>query len=387
MADNEYFPFFLNQQKVLAYAPKPASFLSIACSIFLIQRILRDPLRRGKVYHRIILVLSVHTSILCFALFLGTWPMPKDSLSAVYGAMGTNVTCKVQGFIVVFESSTVASFYLSLSLFSFLAVRNDFSEKKLRKYEFWLHILIYIVPLSMSCIALKKNFINPAGNVCFIANLPFGCGYNSDNPCIDGYSGFRRFSSISSAYFCLTIIVAISLTLSLYFSVRKKERKNERLYGKRKHRKNKMKSRVIATQASLYFGSFICTYTFPVITRTHTLLSGKFSFPLYAISPIMLGLHGVLNLFVYHRLLLKRSPFAVVPGQPKLERIERRVSFAGSSERKPEIPTSRPGCSPKILCIKDQPEFSIFDGTNASDVWGEFIHESSDCDEDAKPED
>eukprot|EP00593_Proboscia_inermis_P013587 CAMPEP_0171324020 /NCGR_PEP_ID=MMETSP0816-20121228/115929_1 /TAXON_ID=420281 /ORGANISM="Proboscia inermis, Strain CCAP1064/1" /LENGTH=138 /DNA_ID=CAMNT_0011822855 /DNA_START=207 /DNA_END=623 /DNA_ORIENTATION=- len=99
----------------------------------------------------------------------------------------------------------------------------------------------------------------------------------------------------------------------------------------------------------------------------------------------MLGLHGVLNLFVYHRLLLRRSLIAL-PEQPKLETIERRVSFAGPSARKPEIPTSRPGCSQKILCIKDQPEFSIFDGTNASGVWGEFIDESSDCDEDAKPE-
>jgi len=39
-----------------------------------------------------------------------------------------------------------------------------------------------------------------------------------------------------------------------------------------------------------------------------------------------------------------------------------------------------------MLCIGDQPEFSIFDDTRAYEVWSSFLHESSQCEEDEKPE-
>eukprot|EP00593_Proboscia_inermis_P004064 CAMPEP_0171303244 /NCGR_PEP_ID=MMETSP0816-20121228/12757_1 /TAXON_ID=420281 /ORGANISM="Proboscia inermis, Strain CCAP1064/1" /LENGTH=114 /DNA_ID=CAMNT_0011782359 /DNA_START=533 /DNA_END=877 /DNA_ORIENTATION=+ len=87
----------------------------------------------------------------------------------------------------------------------------------------------------------------------------------------------------------------------------------------------------------------------------------------------MFSLQGVLNLFVYQRLLLKKQSLGDRSNQPRLDPLEQRIS---SSKRR----------SWKMLCLGIQPEFSIFDGTNASNTWGSFIHNSSHCEEDEKIE-
>jgi len=375
ITDLHHNPFSPTQQQFIAYAPKPASLLSIACSIFMIQRILRDPLRKKKVYHRIILALSVHTIIFCLGMFFGTWPMPKDSLTANYGAMGTDKTCTAQGFIVMFETMTVASLYLSLSLFSFLAVRNDFKEQILRKYEFWLHTFIYVIPLTMACIALKQGFINPEINQCFIDTVPMGCASNDSIECLHDYTGINEYVIFCFGYIYLTLIVALLLTVSLYLSEKKKEKRNERMRGRNKHRENarKLKSRIVLTQSGLYLWAFVCTYIIPIIFRNLKFCFGTRNFPLYALGLIMISLQGVLNLFVYQRLSLSKRSLSASSKELKLEPLKKRVSLSNS-------------CTGKMLCIGDQPEFSIFDGTHASEVWSSFIHESSQCEEDEKSE-
>ena len=160
--------------------------------------------------------MSVHTTILSLALFLGTWPMPKKSLSSIYGAIGTERSCTVQGFIIFFEATTVASFYLSLSLFSFFAVRHNFKEEILRKYERWLHIFIYITPAALVYNAVHKRFLNAAVSYCFISSYPNGCYYNDDIPCIHGDTGIIEFVSISLG-FLNTFCGSYTNTMSLLF--------------------------------------------------------------------------------------------------------------------------------------------------------------------------
>mmetsp|Transcript_39238 Transcript_39238/g.47173 ORF Transcript_39238/g.47173 Transcript_39238/m.47173 type:complete len:436 (-) Transcript_39238:232-1539(-) len=365
--------FSLDQQVILAYAPKPAAIMSIISSVFLIQKILLDPDRRKKVYHRIVLVMSVHTTILSLALFLGTWPMPKNSLSSIYGAIGTERSCIVQGSIIFFESTTVASFYLSLSLFSFFAVRHNFKEEILRKYERWLHGVIYIIPIALVYNAVHKRFLNPAVSYCFISSYPKGCYFNDDVPCIYGGTGIIEFGSISSAYFCLTLFTAVTLTLCLYFSVRKKERLNGTLKKKQKCRKKArlLRSKMIAMQAGFYFGVFFITFIVPLLTRSLKLFSVKFSFPMYVLGPIMLSIQGVANLVVYQRLLLRKRHRNTSLKLPNLAPLEKRLSLVQTS-------TEEDKSCVKLFCMSDQAEFSIFDGTNPSVVWSEFI-DTPDC--------
>ena len=46
MTDLNYHAFSLNQKQILAYSPKAPSLLSVACPIFMIQRILHDPYQK-----------------------------------------------------------------------------------------------------------------------------------------------------------------------------------------------------------------------------------------------------------------------------------------------------------------------------------------------------
>ena len=391
MANLPYSPFSPNQQRFLAYVPKPAASMSILCSIFLIQRIIRDPKRLKLVYHRIILVLNIHTCILCVAIFLGTWPVAKDSSSTVHGAIGTERTCNVQGFIILFEIGTIASFYLTLSLFSFLAIRNDFKERILRKYEPWLHTSIYLIPLVFGCIALKKKFISPGTSFCFLSPYPTGSNHDEDISYIHGNSEIQNFSLIVLVYFYVIVIFAVALTTSVFFFVRRKEKENEGLDGLQKYRENarKSKSRKMASQTGLYLGTFICTHSIPILAQSGIMIHGRFNFQVYMLAPIMISIQGVVNMFIYQRLLVRKHPTGDPCMRPKMDSLEKRVSLASvsfKSEKEAEKQRPRSSCPGNMLSLKDQSEFSIFDGTNASEVWNEFINEFSDPNEDIEIE-
>lgn len=376
-------PFSLYQQKILYYAPKPFSLASIACSIFIIQKILRDQKRRSRVYHRIILALSFHTIILCLAIFFRSLPIPKDSLTNHYGANGTEIACTFQGFVLIFESITVSSFYLSLSLFSFLAVRNNFNEKILRNYERLLHTGIYLTPLAFACVALDKKYINPSIGTCYISAHPVGCSYIEGRSCNHGDSGIETYAMLNSLYFFLTFIVAVVLMISLYFYVRQKEKSNERLHGKQKYIENarKLKSRTISTQAGLYFGAFILTYFFPVYCRADAFYNDNYNFSAFLLGSLMMSFHGVVHLIVYQRLLRR-------PKDNKgnnLPPLEKRILETSRSDAERRASTGT--CHEKLFCSADKPEFSIFDGTNASELWGKFIDPPSDSNDENELED
>lgn len=53
-------PFSDSQLKAAAIVPKVAAFPSILGSLFIVQHVLRSKKRRGRVYHRILLLMSAN---------------------------------------------------------------------------------------------------------------------------------------------------------------------------------------------------------------------------------------------------------------------------------------------------------------------------------------
>lgn len=69
------------------------------------------------------------------ATVLSTLPTPKDR--GIYGAMGNATSCAAQGFFLQF-SVLVLFYHLSLSTYFYLSLAKEWSEWKIRGYQFWI---------------------------------------------------------------------------------------------------------------------------------------------------------------------------------------------------------------------------------------------------------
>ena len=157
------------QQTALALAPKITASLSVLCSSTIAWIVLRDPMRRGKVFHRLILGMSLTDLVTSFWWVLSTWPIPKES--GVLWAVGTTRTCTCQGFFLQLGIANPL-YNLSLSVYYLLAVHWSWGEARLRKVEYLFHLGPLGWGLTTALIGLPLKIFNSANLWCWIANHP-----------------------------------------------------------------------------------------------------------------------------------------------------------------------------------------------------------------------
>ena len=88
------YDYYSNTRMCIVIIPKIGGTLSILCSEFVAQVILKLPKRRVKMTNRVILALSISDIILSTTChFFGTWPVPQG---LVYGSSVKQGTCTSQ---------------------------------------------------------------------------------------------------------------------------------------------------------------------------------------------------------------------------------------------------------------------------------------------------
>ena len=106
---------------LLAVVPKFTAALSIICSFGIVHRVIRSPKGSRKLYHRIMLGISVSDIMASTIYFLGTWLIPsgtKGQYGPVFGAVGNTGTCTFSGFFTQFAicsplyNGTLCLYYL-----------------------------------------------------------------------------------------------------------------------------------------------------------------------------------------------------------------------------------------------------------------------------------
>jgi len=375
-------PFLTEEQsKIIFWITKIVGGISIFCSLYLIIKILHDRTRRKKVYHRIIVALSMNSILLSGAMFCNSWPTPKSY--SIYGAVGTQRTCDAQGAVILFTAMNLSNYYLLLAVFAYHSVRNNFDETWFLKFELRIHISIYIIPTIFTVHAVVNEFINPLSNQCFLSSYPPGCTSNKKfGKCIRGEQGYQLFLKIGASIGCATVLIALMLFIGLVFYVRRKEKINsklikekfeERFRGKELFREKarKKKSRIITQQALLYFMMYIFTILIPICVRISFLLQkDNASFFWIILTIFCPSLSGCINLIVYLLLLRRKpDPTHICSLPPLRDRI-----YLSPSQKKALNPPEEVSKT----CL-DRPEFSIFDGRNPSDSpWAQYIDEYSD---------
>ena len=184
----------LNKAKTISLiiAPSITGCISSFASISLIVSILRSNQKLSTVYRRLIFCLSAFDVIQSISQGMSSLPMPTGT---VWGAIGNDVTCDIQGFLIATGFCGTVLYSLSLTVYFLLVVKYDMSEAKIKKYaEPFLHAVPIVYSLIGAISMYGTNNYNSAGPVCWIAPEPLNCENDPEVECLSsGNSGAMKW--------------------------------------------------------------------------------------------------------------------------------------------------------------------------------------------------
>ena len=160
----------LAEETILAVLPKITAGLSVCCSGIIVTLVLRDPHRRSKVFHRLILGMSLTDFITSFWWVMSSWPIPKEAEDILW-ASGTTRTCTVQGFFLQIGIANPL-YNLSLSVYYLAAIHWSWGEEKLRKIEPYFHLGPLGWGIGTAIAGIPLQIFNNANLWCWIADHP-----------------------------------------------------------------------------------------------------------------------------------------------------------------------------------------------------------------------
>ncbi len=144
--------------------PKITGSLSIVGSTYIIQDVLRNPIKRSSIYHRIMVGLSSFDLILSFMThFLTSWPMPKGYY--LY-AMGDVRSCD---FVATFASIGhfgMPLYHCSLITYYMLELKFSWPTPRIREAEKWLHAVPIFTGIMFALLGLLSQSFGPVLSAC-----------------------------------------------------------------------------------------------------------------------------------------------------------------------------------------------------------------------------
>jgi len=321
------------QAKALAIAPKFFAVLSFSGSSFILKEVLGKKRKRGQAFYRIMVAMSVSDLLFSTFTFLTSWPIPDDT-PHLFGAVGNQQTCTMQGFFL--QLGIVTPLYnFVLSLYYFLTLRMGWKQADFMKIEKYLHLGVITFGLGTSIAGLPLKLYNNAMAWCWIAPYPLDCeeSFRGDGPgnCERGDNAeIYRWAFWYGPLWCIIFWVMISMTLVYrkVLSLDKKLEKYTQTYTQthavgflgRKNatqaettatniaRDSRKNSRKVATQGMFYVLSFFVTWTFPTVFRAMQLahredevINETRTFWILFLLAIFAPFQGFLNFLVYIR--------------------------------------------------------------------------------------
>lgn len=182
--------FNSQQQAALAIIPKFSSSLSIIGSLLIIYEILfLDRRKLLRVYHRMLLVMSIYDVLESSFNFQSSWPIPKGTEGVAF-AVGNTEWCEAQGFFLQF-GLVIPVLNMCLSIYYLLVIKYSWSEDQIRTYaEPCFHIGSLSIALLTSSLGLAFDLFNNSNLWCWYAPYPLDCKdtlrYGDEANCIRG---------------------------------------------------------------------------------------------------------------------------------------------------------------------------------------------------------
>jgi len=385
--------------------------------------------RRKYLFHRLVLGMAIHQVLYGVAYTIGNLAIPRE-YTEYFGNYGTIRTCTAQGFILYVCARTSLIYYGSFSFYSYVAVLSNFDPKKYSWVEPWIHGFSNIYPIVSGIYLLVVQGFNPGYGFCKMSSYPLDCEITDDLECERGPSAFgpNKVFWLWLLPMLLQLVIPTIFMTVLYFKIKQREQRDgsEKFY--------KLESPQIAIQSGVYLSTVYWTVLpwMIVVALQHFLSSNPETlFSVKLAAQINFALFGLWSLVAYRYFAIER-PDAVTASQTNPSNdpdasMKSQGSSAiriTSSSRKSfkyifssrssgmcgENSTSKlfensasesagttqckqtSGCSSSHQCPDTSTKsekssesrrysFNIFDGTNASGAWADFIHEGDSEDE------
>jgi len=157
------------------------TFLSSLCMVWMAWN------RRRRLFHRLVLAMSLHSLVLGLFFMYGTEAIPCSELDSPLGCSGTIATCTAQGFFLYVTMMTAFFYYGSFSVYSYVGVLNNFKKSKISWLENYIHILVHMYPIISAFYILSCQGFNDFGmGFCFLYGSPMVCWLDPSIPCKRG---------------------------------------------------------------------------------------------------------------------------------------------------------------------------------------------------------
>jgi len=295
----------------------------------------------------------------------------------------TNFVHALVSLADVLTTGSVASYYASLSICSYVSVKNKFREEKYYWIEKWIH-LACIIPSLIACIWLSATEnINPSGSSCFAAAYPTGCQSDPAVLCERGGGAGFAVIVIGTISVVVYFIIPPCSMLAVYILVRKfkKEYQSSKKGMKQiVEAARKQMLRDVLLQISLYLFAFWATYIIALIQYVVNTVTGELSYNLLIVSNAIACSQGFIVMMVYFQLQrrshrdkvddLPQNPVCVGRHRDSDVRIIRTRAKSTVADRSNEVVESCTQAKSEYISRA----FNIFDGTpDESSPWAQFI--------------
>lgn len=323
----------------LAVAPKIPASLSLLGSLYIVYDILKMPRPKRRVYHRLLLGMSLFDCLASIAWFLGTWTLPAESIP-IYGANGSNATCATQGFFVQLSISTVL-YNGCLAVYYFLVIRLGWTDDRIKKskVEYAFHALPTLFGLGTATAALSMGLFNPLGWECWISGVPINCEeswrHDGKTTCIrgDNAKSWQWIFHLGPLW-CTIVLVATLMSLIVGYVVRQEKSnarwdfqsnsdsssphlqtpsstalKSSMVTASLQTFRVRSSQRVRETtwQAVCYVGSFLLTWTFPTILIINEVSGSGIWYHWLFLAALTNPSQGFFNFLTYVRPRIQRA--------------------------------------------------------------------------------
>jgi len=376
-------PPTLMQQRAIAYSPKPFGVISLFASFYVIRHLIVHPDKKERLYHRLVGYMNVAIIFRSIAIIWGNWAVPKGT-PYFAGALGTVGTCTAQGFISILTSISVASYYASLSICSFISVKHKFKEEEYKWNEKWIHFVCVCLPLAYSIWMITEENINPYGSGCYGASSPLGCQADPDLVC-ERVSDRINLAMliVGLGQIIIYFVIPPCSMLALYLFLGQSKKRSQSSKGMRKIIEAARKKMLwdVMLQIALYLFSFWGTYVLGLVHFVIQTITGKISYNLLIVANALTYSQGFIVMLVYFQLqrMTKRNDSTqqaqVCEGRNRdtVQTIRTRASSRIGADNGIQATNRR---------RSNEVVFSIFDGTpDESSPWAKYIDQETEEDD------
>ena len=188
--------------------PTSATMSFIASSTIL-YKILSSPTKLKSPYTRLLTGLSGYDMLSSLSLMFSSTAAPRTS--SAWGAVGTDETCSMQGFVMLVGQIGAPFYNLGLCIYYLCIIKYSMPDERFSlKIEPYIHIFtgvfaLFVAIFSLSTGSINVGSINRVEYSCYLSPHPITCTVEDDVECIRG----------SLAPLLQVVLVFIPLTITM----------------------------------------------------------------------------------------------------------------------------------------------------------------------------